>query len=322
MAEATSFWVEAPGRGALRSEALARPGPGDVLVEAAASAVSRGTESLVFQGRVPEGLGEAMRCPFQAGSFPGPVKYGYASLGEVAEGPRALLGRRVFCLHPHQDRYVVPAAAVHPVPDDVPDGRAVLAANMETAVNGLWDAAPRLGDRIVVIGGGVVGMLVARLASAIPGTETILVDPLPAKRALAEALDLATAADVTGLEPADLVLHASGTETGLAAALEVAGFEATVVELSWYGDKPVAAPLGGGFHPKRLRILSSQVGHVATAQRARWDTRRRMELALRLLADPALDRLLEPPVSLADLPTVMPRLAADGGIMCQVVLYG
>ena len=237
MSEARAFWIERPGRGAIQPVTLPAPGAGEVLVRALASGISRGTESTVFGGRVPPSQHAAMRCPFQEGEFPGPVKYGYCSVGVVEAGEPDLIGRRVFCLHPHQDRYVVPRSAVHALPDGVPVERAVLAANLETAVNGLWDGAPRIGDRIAVVGGGTVGGMAALLAARLPGTEVELVDVSPSRRRLAERIGtrFASPPDATG--DADLVIHASGAAEGLATAMRLAGFEARVVELSWYGDR-------------------------------------------------------------------------------------
>jgi NADPH:quinone reductase-like Zn-dependent oxidoreductase len=322
MTEAQAFWLAEPGRGEIRTTTLQPPASGEVRVRSLMSGISRGTESLVFQGRVPESQHAAMRCPFQEGAFPAPVKYGYASVGIVEDGPDALLGRRVFCLHPHQDRYVVPEDSVLPVPDAVPDARAVLAANMETAINGLWDAAPRLGDRIAVIGAGVVGCLVASLAARLPGARVELVDIDPGRAALAAALGCAFAEPERAAPDADLVIHASGSEAGLATALRLAGFEATILEMSWYGARPVTVPLGEQFHARRLTLRSSQVGSVAAAQRARWSHRRRLALALDLLADPVYDRLLTGTCRFAELPAVLARLAAaPAGALCQVVTY-
>lgn len=321
-ASARAFWIAAPGRGEIRTEPLAAPGPDDVVVEALYSAISRGTESLVFTGRVPSSEHARMRAPFQAGEFPGPVKYGYASVGRVIDGPAVLRGRIVFCLHPHQTRYVVPADAVHPVPDAVPPARAVLAANLETAVNGLWDAAPAIGDRIAVIGAGTVGCLVAWLAVRIPGARVELIDIDPGKQAVAAALGVPFASPASATADADLVVHASGTPAGLATALALAGFEATIVEMSWYGDRAVDAPLGAAFHSRRLRLVSSQVGSVATRQRARWDTRRRMGLALELLADARLDALISGESPFDELPDVMTQLAhAHAGTLCHRIRY-
>jgi threonine dehydrogenase-like Zn-dependent dehydrogenase len=322
MAEALAFWAVAPGRGELRPESLPEPGAGDVLIEARASGISRGTETTVFQGRVPQSQHRVMRAPHQAGEFTFPVKYGYSSVGVVAAGPQDWLGRRVFCLHPHQDRYVVPRRSVIQVPASVPAERAVLAANMETVVNALWDAGPRLGDRVAVVGAGVIGALAAALAARMPGAAVQLVDVNPDKAGIAAALGVSFAPPNVATPHADLVIHASGTAEGLATALDLAGFEATVVELSWYGDQKVAAPLGEAFHSRRLRLVSSQVGTVATARRARWDRRRRLALALDLLADPRFDVLLEPAVPFARLPEAMAELAAQPSkVMCQVVDY-
>jgi 2-desacetyl-2-hydroxyethyl bacteriochlorophyllide A dehydrogenase len=322
MAEATAFWVVAVGRGELRRERLRPPGEDDVLVETRFSGISRGTETLVFQGRVPASQHAAMRAPFQAGDFGFPLKYGYSSVGIVTEGAPELIGRRVFCLHPHQDRYVVPAAAVIPLPDAVPDARAALAANMETALNGLWDAAPRIGDRVAVIGAGVVGALAAALLAGIPGTAVQLVDVDPEKAAVAAALRVDFALPDAARGNLDLVVHASGSPEGLTTALDRAGFEATIMELSWYGDRPVALPLGEAFHSRRLRLFSSQVGAVATDRRARWDHRRRLALALELLAEPRFDALLAPAEPFNRLPAVMTESAArPSHIMCQLISY-
>lgn len=317
-----AFWTVPPGRGEIRLAPLRAPGDGEVRVRAEWSGVSRGTESLVLRGGVPSALHEAMRAPFQEGAFAGPVKYGYMSVGMVEAGRSDLVGRRVFCLHPHQDRYVVPAEAAVPIPDSVPARRAVLAANLETALNGLWDVPPRIGDRVAVVGCGVVGAMAALLAARIPGIAVELVDPSPARRSLAAALGLRLVDAEDARDGADIVVHASGTADGLATALRLAGDEATILELSWYGAEPVAAPLGEWFHVRRLRIVSSQVGRVAPAKRPRWSHRRRLELALSLLADPVFDIFLTGESRFADLPETMPTLAAAGGeTLCHLIRY-
>ncbi|MCZ8130066.1 MAG: zinc-binding alcohol dehydrogenase [Steroidobacteraceae bacterium] len=320
MSTASAFWITAPGRGEIRDEILRPAGPGEALVRALYSGISRGTESLVHAGRVPPSEYARMRAPFQDGEFPAPVKYGYASVGRVESGPAELVGRVVFCLYPHQTRYVVPVDALHPVPDAVPPARAVLAANLETAINGLWDATPRVGDRIAVVGGGTVGCLVAWLAARVPGCRVELVDVDPAREALARALGLAFASPAAATPDADLVLHASGAPAGLETALALAGDEASVVELSWYGDREVRLPLGGAFHARRLTIRSSQVGRLPPAQQPRWTHRRRLALALELLADPVLDALIAGECAFAELPAAVARLAAHGAL-CHRVRY-
>jgi threonine dehydrogenase-like Zn-dependent dehydrogenase len=324
--EARACWLLPPSHAELRTHTLGAPADGEVLVRTLHSGISRGTETLVFRGEVPHSEQQRMRAPFQQGDFAGPLTYGYSSVGIVEQGPPALQGRVVFCLHPHQDRYVVPAAAVHLLPDGVPPGRAVLAANLETAVNALWDGAPRIGDRIAVVGGGAVGLLVAWLAGRLPGCRVQLVDVQPARAALAERLGIGFALPSEASGDADLVIHASGQGAGLQTALRLAGFEATVLELSWYGTRAVELPLGQAFHARRLVLKSSQVGHVATAQRARWDHARRLRLALQLLADPALDVLVTGASPFDELPAVLARLASpdsgeEVGTVCHRIDY-
>jgi Zn-dependent alcohol dehydrogenase len=320
--EARAFWVVGPGRGEIRRESLARPSDDEVLVHALVSGVSRGTEALVFGGHVPQSEWTRMRAPFQAGEFPSPVKYGYASVGRIESGPSDVRGRSVFVLYPHQTRYIVPLSAVHLVPADVPSSRAVLAANLETALNGVWDGRPHVGDRIVVIGAGTVGCLAAWLASHVLGCEVELVDINPRRARVAQALGVRFCLPDEAAHAADLVVHASGTAEGLQLALTVAAFEATVVEMSWYGDRIVPLPLGGAFHSKRLTIRSSQVGSVAPAQRGRWDARRRMQLALRLLSDARLDVLITGESEFDDLPALMSSLTnAPGDTLCHRIRY-
>lgn len=309
--ETLAFWVSAVGRGELRAETLAAPASGEASVQTLYSGVSRGTESLVFRGHVPPSEYRRMRAPFQAGEFPAPVKYGYANVGRVLEGPAGLAGKTVFCLFPHQQRFVVPAVALHVVPDAVPPSRAVLAANMETALNGVWDSGAAPGDRITVIGAGSVGCLVAWLASRIPGCDVELVDINLRRSEVAQRLGVKFAEPESARTEADVVLHASGSPEGLALALRTAAFEATVVELSWYGDRLATLPLGEAFHSRRLTLKSSQVGTVAGSHRARWDFARRMRLALSLLAADELDALIDSESRFEDLPRTMAELSGS-----------
>jgi 2-desacetyl-2-hydroxyethyl bacteriochlorophyllide A dehydrogenase len=320
--DARAFWVTAAGRGEIRTEALRPPADGEVVITALYSGVSRGTEALVFNGRVPPTEWDRMRAPFQDGTFPAPVKYGYSMVGRVERGPDALTGRIVFVLHPHQTRFIVPAHQVHLLPDDVPPPRAVLAANLETAINGVWDAGPHVGDRIAVIGAGAVGSLAAWLVSRIVGCDVELIDVNPRRATLAEGLRVRFADPSTASRDVDLVIHASGTPEGLELALQVAGTEATIVELSWFGDRIVPLSLGEAFHARRLTIASSQVGRIAAPQRARWDSRRRMHLVLALLRDPDLDVLISGESAFEQLPEVMATLArAPGDALCHRIRY-
>ncbi|MFV0132682.1 zinc-dependent alcohol dehydrogenase [Streptomyces sp. HMX87] len=318
---AAAFWLDSPGRAGIRPVELPERGEDDVVVRTLYTGVSRGTETLVFGGRVPESQYAAMRAPFQEGDFPGPVKYGYLSVGVVEEGPEALAGRTVFCLYPHQSRYVVPAAAVTVVPDSVPAARAVLAGTVETAVNALWDAAPLVGDRVTVVGGGMVGCSVAALLARFPGVRVQLVDADPDRARIATALGIGFAGPEDALGDRDLVVHASATEQGLARSLELLRPEGTVVELSWYGDRRVALPLGEAFHSRRLTVRSSQVGTVSPRAAGRTYADR-LALALDLLADPALDALVTGESAFEELPEVMPRLASgEIPALCHRIRY-
>jgi threonine dehydrogenase-like Zn-dependent dehydrogenase len=319
---ARAFWLGRPGQGEIRDVHLPEPGEGEVLVRSLFSGVSRGTETLVFRGGVPESQYAAMRAPFQEGDFPAPVKYGYLSVGIVEAGAEELLGRTVFCLYPHQTRYVVPSSAVTVVPDTVPAERAVLAGTVETAVNALWDAAPLVGDRIAVVGGGMVGCSVAALLARFPGVRVQLVDADPGRAKVAQALGVDFAPPADALGECDLVVHASATEQGLARSLELLTTEGTVLELSWYGDRRVALPLGEDFHSRRLVIRSSQVGAVSPARRSSRTYADRLALALDMLADPALDALVTGESAFDELPDLLPKLASgEIPALCHRVRY-
>ncbi|GAA2349288.1 zinc-binding alcohol dehydrogenase [Dactylosporangium salmoneum] len=323
MHEARAFWSVGDGKGEIRPEPLRTPGEDEVLVRALYSGVSRGTETLVFAGKVPPDQHSVMRAPFQEGDFPFPVKYGYLSAGLVEAGPARLVGRAVFCLFPHQTAYVVPREKVVEIPAGVPPRRAVLAGTVETAVNALWDAAPLVGDRVSVLGAGMVGCCVAALLARFPGVEVELIDVDPARRATAEALGVTFATPQEASAGRDLVVHASATEPGLQQALGLLAPEGTVLELSWYGDRPVTLSLGGVFHSGRLAIRSSQVGTVSPARAGRRSYADRLALALRLLRDPAFDALITGESPFEDLPRVLPALATgELPALCHAITYG
>ena len=315
MTQARAFWAVAPWVGEIRSETLPLPATGHLLVRTIATGVSRGTEALVFAGRVPVSEYAAMRAPLMGGDFPFPVKYGYCAVGW---GPD---GGRVFVLHPHQDVFLAPAAMCVPVPDAVPDRRAVLAANMETAVNIVWDAAPSVGERVLIIGAGVVGLLTGSLLARIPGCVVTAVDTNPARAALAHRFGCRFATPDAAPGDQELIVHASASEAGLRLALRCAAFEGRIVEASWYGDRAPSVPLGEAFHARRLRLIASQVGAVAPAMRGRRTYGQRLALALDLLADPAYDALLEGPTPFESLVDAMPRILTQGGL-CHVITYG
>jgi threonine dehydrogenase-like Zn-dependent dehydrogenase len=315
MTRARAFWAAAPGIGEIREQMLPNPGTDELLIRTIATGVSRGTESLVFAGRVPPSQHQTMRAPLMGGAFPFPVKYGYAAVGRTADGDR------VFVLHPHQDVFLAPSAMCVPVPDAVPSHRAVLAANMETAVNILWDAAPLIGQRIMVIGAGVVGLLTASLLARIPAAVVTLVDTEPSRAGLADLFGCAFATPDRAPGEQELIVHASASEAGLRLALDRAAFEARIIEASWYGDRAPSVPLGEAFHARRLQLIASQVGAVAPVMRGRRSYAERLATALALLADPAYDLLLDGPTPFETLPDAMPGILAPGGL-CHVITYG
>lgn len=320
----SALWIAAPGVAELRREPEPAPDTAagrEVLVETGWSGISRGTERLVFRGRVPAQEWERMRAPLQAGGFGFPVKYGYAAVGRAVTGPADLAGRWVFVLHPHQDRFAAPAALCLPLPEGLEPRRATLAANMETALNVVWDAGVGPCDRVAVVGAGVVGALAAWLAGRIPGVAATLVDVNPERAGLAARLGVGFALPEAAPQDCDVVIHASGTGSGLATALAAAGEEALVVEASWHGEGTTPAPLGGAFHSRRLRLASSQVGRVPPARAPRWTNRRRLAAALELLRAPELGALISGETDFADLPERYGAILDDPATLCHVVRY-
>ena len=319
--EAAALWIVGPDRSETRSQVLGLPRAGEVLISSAFGAISRGTEALVAAGKVPESEWGRMRAPFQEGSFPFPIKYGYGTVGRIVDGDEERSGELVFCLFPHQDRFVVPGDAAVPVPSGVPAERAVLGANMETALNIVWDAGVLPGDKVAVIGGGVVGLLVAFIAAQIPGTRTIVVDVNPERADVVAVLGATFATPDDLPRECDVVIHVSASEAGLADAIDAAGLEARIVEASWYGENAPRVPLGGAFHSRRLSIVGSQVGSIPAGRTARWTHRRRIEMALGLLADPRLDILFSGETRFGELALRYSAILADPATLCHRVRY-
>ncbi|MBM3516016.1 MAG: zinc-binding alcohol dehydrogenase [Alphaproteobacteria bacterium] len=311
MSDTKALWYVGGGRAELRDQPTPRAAAGEVVIRATWSALSRGTERLVIGGRVPASEHDRMRCPHQEGAFPFPVKYGYALAGEVVGGDPSRLGQRVFALHPHQSVCAVASASAHPIPDGVPSRRATLAANAETALNVIWDARVGPGDRMLIVGGGVLGLLIARIAAQIPGTLVTVCDTDAGRAAIAERMGARFALPATAPTDQDIVVHTSATTAGLETALAHAGVEARVVEASWHGDAKIGVSLGGAFHARRLQLISSQVGSVPADRRIRWTNARRIAAALELLADNVFDHLITGEIAFADAAIKVPAVLAD-----------
>ncbi|MGB7431518.1 MAG: zinc-binding alcohol dehydrogenase [Ahrensia sp.] len=318
MTNALALWITDAQTAQIQPVAY-NVGDADVEIETLFSGISRGTERLVFEGRVPVDEHETMRAPFQEGTFSFPVKYGYAAVGRVLNGDRK--GTMAFALFPHQSQFSVPAHMAFPVTEAVPAERAILAANMETAVNIIWDANVSVGDRVVVIGCGVVGALSAYLAAHIPGTQVTIVDIDPTRETLATRLgcDFATPDTIAG--EADVVIHATANQAGLALAISLAGVEATIVEASWYGAAETTVPLGGKFHHRRQKLISSQVGRIPARQAARWTFARRLTKALSLLVDPALDALISGETAFHEIPLHYDAILRSPDTLCHRIRY-
>ncbi|MEN0061691.1 MAG: dehydrogenase [Myxococcota bacterium] len=320
--KARGLWVVGEGQAEFREEELPEPADDEVLVRTRFSGISRGTESLVVGGRVPEALWSTMRAPFQAGAFPWPVKYGYCNVGVVEAGAWPV-GTEGFALVPHQDRYVVPATAFQPLPAGLPAERAILAANLETALNVVWDGRIGPADRVSVVGAGVVGSLVAWLAGRIPGTDVQLIDLRAERSGIADALGVRFTLPESASLDRDVVVEASGAAGGLTTALALAGVEAVIVVASWYGAGPIGVPLGEAFHSRRLTLRSSQVGAVPPERAPRFDFRRRLGAALALLAEaPELDALIDGESEFGTLHIDLPKIArSGGGSLCHRIRY-
>ena len=320
--QATAYWTTGPQQGELRAEPLQVPGEGEALVRTLFSGISKGTEIVVHTGSVPPRVAEAMRAPHQEGSFPSPVKFGYLSVGIVEQGPEGWVGQKVFCLNPHQDRYVIATDALTRIPDTVPARRAVLTGTVETAVNALWEAGPRLGDRIAVVGAGLVGGMVATLLRTFPLSRLQIVDLDPERKQLADKLGVEFAHPDDAKPDCDIVFHCSASQEGLERSLQLVGDEGDVIEMSWYANREVTLPLGEDFHARRLSIRASQVGVVARARRHRRTNADRLNLAVSLLQDPVFDAFLSGASPFTDLPEVVQNLA-DGKLeaLCHVIEY-
>ncbi|WP_374223598.1 zinc-binding alcohol dehydrogenase [Arthrobacter sp. ISL-30] len=319
---ATAYWTIGPCKGELRQEEIRQPAEGQALVRALYSGISKGTELVVHGAHVPARVAEQMRAPNQEGNFPGPVKFGYLSVGVVEAGPREWFGKTVFCLHPHQDRYVVSVECLTLIPEGVPARRAILTGTVETAINALWEGGPRIGDRVAVVGSGLVGGTVAALLRSFPLSRLQIVDADPGRWELANALGVDFALPDDAEADCDIVFHCSASEAGLSRSLQLAGDDGEIIEMSWYADRAVTIPLGEDFHARRLSLRASQVGSVALSRRHRRTTRQRLDLAVSVLRDPVFDHFLTAESPFTDLPDVVQALS-DGQIedLCHVITY-
>ena len=288
MRKARALWHTSASQSQIKEvELSANPA---CVVKSLYSLISTGTERLVSRGQVPHALYASMKVPYMEGEFSFPVKYGYSLVGEVQEGPEEILGKKVHLLHPHQDYCRVQASELTVLPGEVPPLRATLASNLETALNSIWDSGVSVGDRVLVVGFGIIGSLTARLLQSIAGVEVWVYD-LDAQRS-----ELASASGFhivdRMLYDFDIAFHCSSSSKGLQSCIDHIGFEGKVMEMSWYGEQAVELQLGGSFHQQRKQIISSQVSSIPSNHRARWDFNRRKAVVMELLKNPAYDQHL------------------------------
>jgi 2-desacetyl-2-hydroxyethyl bacteriochlorophyllide A dehydrogenase len=315
------LWFVRPGHVELRVAPARMPQPGEARARALASGLSQGTELLLFKGEGPEPFDPSLDS---GGSSTYPRRYGYAWVGEICESLAAELplGARVFALAPHGDFHTAPSASFRRLSEDVPSERAVLAANLETAVNVTWDGAIALGDHVLVVGGGVVGLLCGFAAKRGGASQVVLLEPSARRReaALRLGFDAALAPDdAARAGVADVVIEASGNPACLDAAIARARFEGVIVVASFYGQRTAALALGAEFHRRRLTLRSSQVSALPASRCTGWSFDRRFELVCELLREPVLDLLLEPSLSFAQAPRVYDALASAPGDRLQTV---
>ncbi|MEM9671559.1 MAG: zinc-binding alcohol dehydrogenase [Bacteroidota bacterium] len=306
MTDTTALWHLSERESSIRSQSLPPLKTDECLIESLFSLVSSGTETLVANGQVPAELQDSMQVPYMEGSFGFPLKYGYSLVGKVIEGSENLVDRYVHLLHPHQQHCVVKETDVTVIPEGIPPQRAVLASNLETALNAVWDSHLSAGDRVLVVGMGLIGSLVALLASQFPATQIRVAETDPTRQSLAreQGFSLYDPSDT----PFDVAFHSSGSSTGLQTAIDAVGYEGQVIELSWYGTRSAEVKLGGSFHQQRKQIISSQVSQLPAHRQARWDYRRRKQTVLDLLQDDGWDDFLTATVDFTDVPALFDQL--------------
>lgn len=335
-----ALYFTAPRQVALRREPCPAPGPGQVRVRTRLSAISPGTEMLLYRGQMPSSLPADEALEALAGPLAYPLKYGYAAVGQVTDlgpgVPEAWAGRWVFAFQPHQTCFVATVASLHPVPTDIPPERAAFLPNMETAVNFLLDGAPLIGERVAVLGQGVVGLLTTALLARFPLAALVAFDRYPLRRETARALGATLALDPAAPDAleaarvhlaahdryagADLTYELSGNPAALNLALALTGFAGRVVIGSWYGTKRAALDLGGRFHRSRIRLLSSQVTTLAPEHTGRWDKARRLALAWEMLRTFPAERLITHRIPFAQAAQAYRLLDAQPDRAIQVIL--
>ena len=314
-----SFWIKKKNNSYIKDHSINQAGKNELLIQTKYSGISYGTERVVYTGSVPDSQRELMRCPYQEGNFGSDVKYGYMNIGKVIDGPPGFKGKYVYTLFPHQTYYILDKTEVTLIPESIPLKRCLLTANMETAINGMWDTLPSCGDKILVIGSGVVGFLMAYILKSIPGSEILLVDSDSKKNKYSKLFNI----NFKNKYKANIIYECSGNAKILDGLSKHVKDEAIICILSWYGDNISKVKFGEEFLSKRIKIIFSQVSKVSHNRSQYWDNVKRRELAIKMLNDDRLDNLIEKKIiKFSKLPLFFSQMNNKQSFFCKVVDYG
>ena len=317
---AQSFWVNKK-RGSIKKELLNQSlGNDELLVKAYYSGISYGTEKIVHDSQVPANQYEFMRAPHQVGEFNKEVKYGYLSVGKVVVGPKSMMNKMVYTMFPHQSMYILKSSLATLIPSHIPYKRALLTANMETAINAMWDSQPSIGDNTYVIGAGIVGILMAYVLSSTFGIKVTVIDNNASKKKLCKFFNIDFENNINCIKDPDIIFECSGNASVLSDLINNSTLETKICILSWYGKQQSKIKMGENCFSRRLEIIFSQVGNITPIQSKKWDNLSRRALALKLLDNKKLDSLIDKQeIKLKELPNFFKKGNTNG--LCKVVKY-
>lgn len=320
---AESFWIRKKNNSFIKKHSISIPQNNEVLVKTIYSGISYGTEKIVYSGNVPKSQRSLMRCPYQEGEFGSNVKYGYMNVGKVMNGPSKLVNRYVYTLYPHQTQYVLPLEELTFIPKLIPIKRCLLTANMETAINAMWDTLPTCGDKILIIGAGIVGFLMAYILMTIIGIEILLIDTDKEKSKIAKIFGIKFSCSIPKSYNANIIYECSGNPSVIDILSSHVNDETVICIMSWYGNSVSNINFGNEFFSKRTKILFSQVAKVSHNRDKYWNNKKRKDLAISLLNDDKLDNLIEKDmISFHDLPEFFSNTARHNKFFCKVIDYG
>jgi len=310
MGKVRSLWHLSDSQSVIKENTAQNPSPSFLKIQSHFSLISTGTERLVACGEVPGSVHDDMKVPYMEGAFPFPIKYGYSLVGKVITEGHSMTGKLVHAMHPHQDFCLINESDLFEIHSNIPAQRATLASNLETALTAVWDAQVNIGDRVLIVGFGLIGSLIARLLSFIPAIYFQIIEIDKERIQHAEKLGFPVSAILRKHSKFDIAFHTSATAEGLQTCIDGVGLEGKIIELSWYGKKPVKINMGGSFHSQRKQIISSQVGKLPSKYNARWDMKRRKKVVFELLENALFDQQITHFIKFVDTPTFFADLRA------------